>query len=209
MTCSVHAVIASGATPPRAISFHKIPCAPHCLLSCSRGRRRTGLRLAQPGWCHGLAGVVHEEEGRARVRRDRSPGKTGHSKEIDRARGCKWDHDRSIEEWPSRALSPCLAPQHGLSIVPMHGLDAPEIISSRPWRSTWTQIHRLAPCLRSFSSRHRFSSKRARCCSWGRFRCAPSAEVRGGFPGPCPQRPRASRLMSRDTSSCHIQPRVG
>ena len=80
--------------------------------------------------------------------------------------------------------------------------------SSRPWRSTWTQIHRLVPSLRSFSSRRRFSSKRARCRSWRRSRRAPSAEVRGGFPGPCPQRPRTYRLMSRDTSPCHILSRI-
>ena len=50
---------------------------------------------------------VHEE-GRARERwEDR------HLREIDRARDFKWDRDQSIEEWPSRALSPGLVRKSG------------------------------------------------------------------------------------------------
>ena len=73
---------------------------------------------------------------------------------------------------------------------------------SRPWRSTWTQIHRLAPCLRSFSSRRRFSSKRARRRSSRRSRRAPSVEACREFPHPPVARVRASRLMSHNTPSC-------
>ena len=74
--------------------------------------------------------------------------------------------------------------------------------SSRPWRSSWTQsIGWRLLYARSFSSRRRFSSKRARCLSWRHSRRAPSVEVRGDFPSPCAQRPHAPRLMSRDTSS--------